>query len=183
MAAISAMQLNGQLTYLKPSDLRFSAGEAQTLLAMAGVKLDKSQIEALVQKTQGWAVALQLARVLLRDGAVTDRDLLELSGTQLDMARYLSEQVFSSLSVPMQSALVGVAALPYFSAELASAVVSPSAAAELASDIAVGGLPIEAFDDGHRQFKLHAVFQEYLIQEVLARGLDINQIRRSAAYW
>lgn len=181
--AISAMQLNGQLTYLKAADLRFSAGEAQNLLAMAGVKLDKAQVEALVHKTEGWAVALQLARVLLRDGAVTDSDLLEFSGTQLDMARYLSEQVFSSLSVAMQSALVRVAALPYFSAELASAVVSPSAAAELTSDIAVGGLPIEALDDGHKQFKLHQVFQEYLMHEALLRGLDINQIRRTAAHW
>lgn len=181
--AVSAMQLNGQLTYLKAPDLRFSAGETQTLLAMAGVKLEKHGIERLVEKTEGWAVALQLARVLLRDGAVSEEQLLEFSGTQLDIARYLSDQVFSTLTPNVQAALITVAPLPQFSAELTAELVGPAAAEELADEIFSGGLPIEIVDEKTRQFKLHAVLQEFLLREAAARGCNACQVRRRAAQW
>lgn len=181
--AVSAMQLNGQLTYLKASDLRFSAVETQTLLAMAGVKLEKQHVERLVEKTEGWAVALQLSRVLLRDGAVTERQLLEFSGTQLDMARYLSDQVFSTLTPNVQAALIEVAPLPQFNTELVAELTGPAPAEELTHEIFSGALPIEIVDETSRQFKLHAVLQEFLLREAVSRGCDLRQTRRRAAQW
>lgn len=180
---ISAMQLAGQLTYLKADDLRFSTAEAQNLFATAGVRLDKGQTERLVQKTEGWAVALQLVRVLLSDGRIGDEMLLEFSGSQVDMARYLADQVFSTLSPAAGSAFAKVAALPYFSIDLAAAILEPDELAGLVESLGTRGLPIAADGLGERQFRLHTVFQEFLLREASSRGLDVKATRRRAALW
>jgi hypothetical protein len=67
------MRVRGHLAALRAAELRVTPAEAEALLSAAtGVDLPQAAVSALVTRTEGWAVGLQLAALSLqpaRDGS------------------------------------------------------------------------------------------------------------------
>jgi LuxR family maltose regulon positive regulatory protein len=64
---LARLRARGQLTELRAADLRFTVDEAAALLRRAaGAELPDGSVEALAERTEGWAVGLQLVGLSLR---------------------------------------------------------------------------------------------------------------------
>lgn len=119
---LSALRLNGELRQIGVADLSFSDCEAQEFFAGRSTLLTSRQVGELNKRTEGWVVALQMVRVLVNDTADSAAILNSFDGSNAEMGRYLSEQVFSSLPEDIQRFLIETATLPVIGRTLVAAV-------------------------------------------------------------
>ena len=180
---ISALRINGELRRVDVDDLRFSQLEAQEFFGDSAVKLSSEQIERLTGRSEGWAVALQMMRVLINEDASGAEILSALGGGDADMGRYLSEQVVSSLPRVVRQFLLETAALPAVSAELAVATSGHTEAAELFFGLTRYALPLANLDREGHWVRYHPVFKDFLTEEAERQGIDLKAGLRRAASW
>jgi len=179
----SALRLSGELKQIGVSDLSFSDTEAQEFFASRAVKLTREQIGELNQRTEGWAVALQMIRLLVNDNVESGAILSSFDGSNAEMGRYLSEQVFSSLPEDICHFLTETASLPAVSRDLVTAVSSLPDAATLFNRLGDFALPISVLDGQGTWLRYHPVFNAFLKEEADRRGLDTRQVLQKATHW
>src|SRR5215203_891404 len=92
---LSRLRARGQLTEIRAQDLRFTSAEAADFLNQAmGLSLSVGDVEALEERTEGWAVGLQMAA-------------LSLQGRQ-DVGHFIEHFTGSNrLSAPLCDAVTG----------------------------------------------------------------------------
>ncbi len=76
-------------------DLAMSPSEASMLLREAGLELDFSCVQALVQRTEGWPAALYLAALSVREQEDQSAAALAFRGDDHRIAEYLRDEVFA----------------------------------------------------------------------------------------
>jgi LuxR family maltose regulon positive regulatory protein len=180
---ISALRLNGELKQIGVADLSFSETEAQEFFVGRAEKLTREQIGELNKRTEGWAVALQMVRVLVAESSNSASILESFDGSNAEMARYLSEQVFSSLPSDIQHFLVETASLPAISRTLAAAICGGPDAATLFNRLTNYALPIAVLDAQGMWIRCHPVFNSFLKEEAIRVGIETQDILRKAARW
>ncbi|MFC7335056.1 LuxR C-terminal-related transcriptional regulator [Rhodocista pekingensis] len=164
LAGLKAM---GQVRELTAGDLRFSAQEARHVLHDL---LPDADISALTKRTEGWAVAIQLARIWLEAGSGRARLLDRFCGSTRDVADYLAEQVLADLPEDLRQFLMQTSILERVNADLAEAVTGRGGArARLARLSRLDSLlvPLDGESSGG-WLRYHHLLQDYL-RDVLAR--------------
>lgn len=179
---LSDLRLIEELRQLGPADLRFSRSEAIEFLGEVAARLDPTQVAELLQHAEGWPVALQMVRVLIRESPQAAGMLSQL-GRHPDMGRFLSERVISSLPVEVQDFLLRTAALPEFSAELAVAVCGTPGARDLFFRLDDFALPQASMDETRHWIRFHPVFRDFLQEAAHRRGIDARETLLRAAAW
>src|SRR3954451_20070644 len=98
---LSRLRVAGDLVEVRAEQLRFTAEEAASMLHRAAVsELSADEVQRLVDRTEGWAVGLQLAALRLADRA--DRqarvDFVErFTGADRHIVDYVGEEVLDAL--------------------------------------------------------------------------------------
>ncbi len=64
---LARLRGRGELLEIRAADLRFSVDEADEMLRSASIELPPADITTLAERTEGWAAALRLAAVSLRN--------------------------------------------------------------------------------------------------------------------
>src|SRR5689334_13769322 len=85
----------GELGEVRAADLRFNVEEAAELLRQVSADLDLSIAAALAERTEGWAVGLQLAALSLRTQPDVARFVAAFTGSHRYVLDYLTEEVLS----------------------------------------------------------------------------------------
>jgi ATP/maltotriose-dependent transcriptional regulator MalT len=83
----------GELGEVRAADLRFNLDEAAELLRQVLADLDLSVAAALAERTEGWAVGLQLAALSLRTQPDVARFVAAFTGSHRYVLDYLTEEV------------------------------------------------------------------------------------------
>ncbi|EGD60397.1 transcriptional regulator, LuxR family protein [Novosphingobium nitrogenifigens DSM 19370] len=109
----------GLASELSADHMRLTVRESRELLSL---DLAESEIDTLVEQTEGWPVALQLARLVLRDQANLSTALGELIRRGGHLSSYLADQVLGTLPPDLVDFLLETAILERFSVDLADAV-------------------------------------------------------------
>ncbi|URK85947.1 hypothetical protein LP421_01465 (plasmid) [Rhizobium sp. RCAM05350] len=128
-------------------------------------------------------MALQMVRVLVAESNDSASILESFDGSNAEMARYLSEQVFSSLPSDIQHFLIETASLPAISRTLATAISSSPDAATLFNRLTNYALPITVLDAQGIWIRCHPVFNSFLKEEAERVGIETIDILRKAAGW
>ena len=115
----SGLKVNGLVQEFDINDLRFSIEDTYRLFPDSCTKTD---LKALTQRTEGWAVALQLARSILDDETSLANVIENLSGVTDDLAEYLNQQIYGGLSDDIKQVLRQTSILDRFNVSLANAV-------------------------------------------------------------
>ena len=115
----SGLKANGLVQEFDSNDLRFSIEDTCRLFPD---DCKKSELETLARKTEGWAVALQLARSILDDETSLANVIQNLSGVTDDLAEYLNQQIYGGLSDEIKQVLRQTSILDRFNVSLANAV-------------------------------------------------------------
>src|SRR5262249_58814556 len=91
---LARLRAGRQLAELRAAELRFTAGEAGSLLGEAtGADLDAAAVTALTARTEGWAAGLQLAALSLRGQADPAGVVAALSRSHRYVFDYLAPEV------------------------------------------------------------------------------------------
>jgi LuxR family transcriptional regulator, maltose regulon positive regulatory protein len=113
------LRLEGALTEIRSGDLPFIKDEASELLASAGVELSESALEALVERTEGWAAGLRLAALSLAGHPDPERFAVEFSGSDRTVADYLLAEVLDGQPAEVRRLLLRTSLLERVNGPLA----------------------------------------------------------------
>jgi len=185
---LSRLRVAGDLVEVRAEQLRFTAEEAASMLHRAAVsELSAGEVQRLVDRTEGWAVGLQLAALRLADRA--DRqarvDFVErFTGADRHIVDYVGEEVLDALPSQLRDFLLQTSVLSRLSAPLANAVTDGTDAARMLAEIQRGNLFLTALDDEGRWYRYHQLFRDLLAFELQRSGLvEPTVLHRRAAEW
>lgn len=178
---VSALSARGLVTAIDAADLVMSEEEASELF---GSDVSSADLALLHTRTEGWPVALQLARLWLDRGHRTPDSLREFSGRTTEMTDYLAEQVIQDLPADLREFLLETSILESFDASLADAVRARTDSAGLLERLSHLDALLVRVPATHDCFRYHAIFSEFLRQR-LHRGPAgrVATQHRRAARW
>ncbi|MEM9955848.1 MAG: LuxR C-terminal-related transcriptional regulator [Chloroflexota bacterium] len=158
---------NGWIHDIRADDLRFSPQMASTYLnTHLNLNLAASEIDTLMQRTEGWISGLHLAGLALR--STTDRSgfVAQFGGSQRFVIDYLMEEVLQQQSDDLQDFMRQTAILARMNADLCAAVVNQNDCAQLLEHLYTQNLFLVSLGDGW--FRYHHLFADVLVLSLSA---------------
>lgn len=171
----------GDAVEIDANALRFSLDETRSLL---DPRASETDIAAVFERTEGWAVAIQLARLVFSGDRPMDFALGSLTGHGGHFASYLTDQVLATLPPDLVEFMAETSILERFNAPLANAVCDrPDSWAMLKRLEPLHSL-LMPLDDRSEWFRYHHLFADYL-QTLLRRRFPdrIAVLHRRASAW
>lgn len=173
-----------QLLELNAVDLRFSSSEAEAMLARNGSALDAEVAQAIIERTEGWPVALQLTRLSLKRGMDPQHLLQRFRGASPDLARYLSEQVLTTLPPESQEVVIRTALLDRLTGEVVNALCKCEDGWLRLEQLERHGVLLQPTSPDHSAYRYHPLFAEYLRERLARRDPVLFQtLHQCAAQW
>lgn len=173
----SVLAAEEQLTEFTSDDLKFNQSEAEAMLGRANVPaLPEQALLGLVQRSEGWPIALQLTSLSLKRGIDHARLLERFSGSSSDLARYLSEQVLNSLPAETQDLVLSTALLDRLTGEAVNALCERTDGWLVLERLEQHGMFLTPDSEARESFRYHQLFAEYL-RDRLARQ-DLGRFRQ-----
>ena len=120
--ALQRLRIDDQLSEVRGHDLAFTVDEAGELFEREGLGLSATQVESLVDTTEGWAAGLRLAALMLADEADPATAVSEFAGDDHAVVSYLIEEVLDRQPAPMRELLLRTAVVDRVSGPLADAL-------------------------------------------------------------
>ncbi|TBR45027.1 hypothetical protein CBF23_000560 [Marinomonas agarivorans] len=184
LQVISDFRAKNNLLDVKANQLNFTLNEACLFLANnKHIKLEKSDIQVLHQKTEGWIAATQLFSLALHNQNIISKEkqqhfINEMSGTDKDIVNYLSQCVFQHQPEQVKHFFISTGILTRFNADLCIAVCGDENAAQILDYVSTQGLFVFELDQARNWFRYHHLFREYLLNEL--EKSDTSQYRQLA---
>ncbi len=181
---LARLRARGELLELRAEDLRFTAHEAGDLLRTAGVELDPAEVEALTERTEGWAAVLRLAAVSLRDRPDQVERVRRFGATHRFVLDYVVEEVLAGLPPETHDFLVRTSILDRLSGPLCDAVTGLVDGQRQLEELERANLLIIPLDDERRWYRYHALFAEVLRARLgMLRPDEVAELHGRAAAW
>lgn len=184
---LARLRAQGQLTELRASDLRFTAGEAGSLLRDAvgrDVSLPDAAVSALMTRTEGWAVGLQLAALSMRNQSDVTGFVETFSGGHRYVLDYLTDEVLEDQPDEVRAFLLDTSVLERLSAELCDAVTGRSGSRQQLEALERANLFLLPLDEIRGWWRYHRLFADLLCVRLQQEQPDrVPQLHRSAADW
>lgn len=174
LAAGQAMEIDAEM-------LRFSQEETR---AVVDPSLTDDQLKVVFERTEGWAVAIQLARLTIGGSRSIEQALDGLVGQSSHLASYLADQVLAGLGDELFGFMMKTAVLERFNAPLANAVCERNDAWNMLNRLEPLQSLLVPLDERKEWFRYHHLFAEHL-QAVLKRKMpeSIESLHLRASEW
>ncbi|PQP23602.1 serine/threonine-protein kinase [Rhodococcus opacus] len=182
---LSKLSVHNELVEIDSAALRFDVSESRRLLIdRSGLELDEADIADLEHTTDGWAAALQLVSLRLRDHP-HPRELIEhLSGGNRAIGDYLTENVLESLDAPTLEFILATSITEEICGSLACALTGAKNGQATLEDVESRDLFLRRLDDEGEWFRYHHLFAEFLQRRLRRDYPDrIVELHRRAGRW
>ena len=176
--------LAGRVAELRVRDLAFNKNELSAL-ARSVIPHDGSvDLAGVLERTEGWPVAIRLFLLALKEGADTKRLLEEISSRDADVAEYLSEEVLRGQPPEVRDFLVATCFLEQFNLSLCEAVAPSADAAHMIDKVQRNNLFIVKLESDSGWYRYHPIFRQYLLTQFdLLPRQEQAEMRRAAGHW
>jgi LuxR family maltose regulon positive regulatory protein len=186
--ALSRLRARGQLTELRGGDLRFTSEEAAGFLNQAmGLALSPADVEALEERTEGWAVGLQMAALSLQGRQDAGRFIEQFTGSHRFVLDYLTDEVLSRLPEDLRDFLLRTSILERLSGPLAGAVteLGEGEGQAVLERLEAANLFLIPLDDTRTWYRYHHLFATLLRHQLeRARGSgEVTALHERASDW
>jgi len=178
------LRMSGELCELRDRDLYFSLEESRDLLANFGVQVGGEDLALLHQHSEGWAAALQMAALSLRNTGYPGRAGRALDVRGHAIAEYFIAEVLDRQPPEVARFMLDTSVLGELTADACAAVTGSPDAAALLRGIDAANLFLIALDDERTCFRYHHLVRRLLRAELRARDRDREQkLQLRAAEW
>src|SRR3990167_4436577 len=174
-------------TEIGAAALSFGPAEARLFFEETlQLSLTAPTLDALQEKTEGWAAALQLAGLSLKQQPVPAPDWLDRASTTL-LVDYLAEEVLASLDESLQQFLLRMALVRRFTLPLCQHLAHPQDASHMQANLETlrdQHLFLVPLDERGHWFRFHDLFRENMLNIARQRlPHELPQLYRQAADW
>jgi LuxR family transcriptional regulator, maltose regulon positive regulatory protein len=181
---LGRLRLQDQLTELREPELALTLGETGEMLAAAGVALGDAHTQRLWEHTEGWAAALRLAALSLRDHPEPGAFVDDFAGDDRAISDYLIAEVMSRMSADERRFLLRTSVGVALTGELADALTGGGDGHRRLAELARGGALIAPLDRRGEWYRCHALFRELLQAELRSESPElVPELHRRAAVW
>jgi LuxR family maltose regulon positive regulatory protein len=182
--ALAGLRASGEVTEIRAEELRFSDAEADALLnGSLDLGLERSDLELLQARTEGWAAGLQLAGLSLQAQADKHAFLEAFAGHDRQIGEYLQE-LLAEQPAALRAFLLHTSILERLCAPLCDAVTGGDDASSRLEEIQRSNLFLVPLDSRGQWYRYHHLFRDLLRNE-LARSKRslLPELHRRAAAW
>jgi LuxR family maltose regulon positive regulatory protein len=178
------LRLEGELTEIRATDLRFTLDEARGLFDAAGVQLPGPALALLLERTEGWAAGLRLAALSLAGHPDPERFAAEFSGSERTVADYLLAEVLERQPEQVRRLLLRTSVLERVNGPLADLLTGGSGGERILQDLEEAGAFVMSVDAARSWFRYHQLFAD-LLQLQLRRSApgELVALHGAAAGW
>ncbi len=178
------LRLDGELTEVRSSSLRFTLEESTALFEAAGVQLSENAVGLLQRRTEGWAAGLRLAALSLAGHPDPERFAAEFSGSERTVADYLLAEVLERQPEPIRALLLRTSVLDRVNGRLADLLTGGSGGERILLDLEQAGAFVLAVDPQRSWFRYHRLFADLLQLELRRTGsAQLTALHGEAARW
>jgi ATP/maltotriose-dependent transcriptional regulator MalT/serine/threonine protein kinase len=182
---LSTLRVQGELADVDAELLRFDVAESRALLVdQWSIGLTEANVAALQESTDGWAAALQLAALSLRDDADPDALMERMSGRDEALGEYLTSNVLGGIEPALLDFLLVTCVPAQICGGLATALTGDDRSARTLEEIERRGLFLRKTDRNGHWYEYHHLFADYLLHR-LERDTParVPELHRRAARW
>ncbi|KQW50970.1 LuxR family transcriptional regulator [Nocardioides sp. Root1257] len=188
---LARLRVRGELVEVRAADLRFTSEEAAAYLNdLHGLGLTTDDVAALEARTEGWAAALQLAVLSLRDRPDASAFIAGFAGDDRFVVDYLAEEVLGRQPDDVRRFLLDTSVLERLTGALCDAVSptpdnqsGPGGRAML-DLLERQNLFVVPLDDHRRWYRYHHLFADVLHAHLLQeRPDDVPALHARASRW
>jgi len=183
---VGRARVEGLLRQIGLKDLSLNAEETHALLGERVHQIiGATGIETILHRTEGWPAAVRLAQIVLDEAEQPAATLETFSGTDEDVVALLNRQVLKAFTPALRDFLLRIAHLRSFDLDLCRHVSGIGEADKHIDYLVRHNVFIIPLDRNRRQYRLHGLFREYLLDEA-KRSLDAEANRNlllRAAEW
>ena len=160
---VGRLKVANQVTEIGTELLRFNHEESHLLLReLNSLPLSSADVERLWLTTDGWAAALQLATLSLRNSRQPGMLVRRFSGGDRSIGDYLAENVFDALPPETLDFLLTTSICDRLCGDLASALSGQSCGQSILEDLERRDLFLTPLDSEREWFRYHHLFADYL---------------------
>lgn len=165
--------VHGGYRELPRAALCFSRDEIASLYSdVYESPLEIGELAVLEDKTEGWAVGLQLIHASLQDRSAPGDRKAFLNSVEASigssMFSFLAEEVMEQLSAEQRNFLMSTSILRQVTPELGVRLAGDAKAAELLEELEARALFTYRVDNHGHAYRYHGLFREYLERKLLA---------------
>jgi LuxR family maltose regulon positive regulatory protein len=178
------LRLEGRLTDIRATDLRFTLEEARALLASMGVGLPGPALAMLQERAEGWAAGLRFAALAPASHPDPERFAAEFSGAEPAVAEYLLAEVLDQQSEPARRLLLRTSVLKRVNGELADLLTGGRGGELTLRELEKSGAFVTTAEPARSWFRVHPLLADLLRSQL--RGTEpgeIPRLHRHAALW
>jgi LuxR family transcriptional regulator, maltose regulon positive regulatory protein len=171
------------MLWVRAEELRLTRAETEAYFhELKQLPLSSQELDLLHARTEGWITALHLVALALARNPHRPELLAGLSGTERDIADYLTEDVLDQLPEEQRHFLEQTSVLEEFNAELCNALTGRVDGEHMLQRLQKEQLFIIPLDEQGEWFRYHHLFAEFL-QGRLSKSGDPTHLLHAAARW
>jgi LuxR family maltose regulon positive regulatory protein len=180
---LARLRVQGQLIEIEASTLRFDLEETRRFFAVEHPSLDPSEARLLHATTDGWAAAMRLASISLRQQKHPRAYLRSLSTSARPIVAYIAEML-ATLPAEMVRFMVRTAILDRLNAPLCEAVTGLATSRSMLKEMEERRLLLIPLDQEGDWYRYHALLADHLRQVVQTElGAEVPSLHRHAYWW
>jgi len=178
---IADLRLKQDVREFGINELRFDKDESYAFIGY-----QDEMTMALVENSEGWPAALQLARLWLgrQEKGEAQNAARSFTGRSSDLASYLAEQVLSRLSPKLQDRLIRISVLDRFNGDLINTICDCTDGWQTVEEIEEQNLFITALGAEQDWYAMHQLFRAFLFDRLRRQhASDVDGLNKAAALW
>ncbi len=182
--SLHRLRLEGRMAELRCADLAFTTDEAAKLFTIAGLELTPGQVEAIHERTEGWAAGLRLAALSLHASDDVDEFIRTFTGDERTVADYLVEEVLQRQPAEIRDFMMRTSVVELLTPELADVLTRRSDGAGILDALERSNAFVSRVGVHGAWYRYHTLFGELLRSQLRHRMPDAFLTQhRSAARW
>ncbi len=178
---LARLRAAGESIEIDAQDLALDVAGTEQVFAASRVPVTRDVASTVTERTEGWPVGVYLASLVVSgDGSGPET----VTGTDRYVADYLQRESFRRLPAETRLFLRRTAVLDELSAPLCDALLGVRSSTRILRAIEAAHLFLVPVDRHRRWFRYHALFREFLFDELLATEPErADVLRTRAADW
>lgn len=186
---LALLRAKGQLTEIGADELRLTHAEiGQFFEKTMRLQLPLETIQKLEERTEGWAIGLQLAALSLHNSSDPTELLRSFHGDAHYLVDFLGQEVLDRQPEAVRQFLLRSSILDVLSGPLCEAVTgleaAPGYGSRMLEQLERSNLFIMPLDEQHQWYRFHNLFADFLRHRLTAaQAAAIPHLHMRAAIW